>query len=183
MRILHVKGLQIEEASLTGESVPVYKIVDTLPADTLLADRRNMAYSGTLVTSGYGEAVVCATGDRTQTGHIATLISEAADLSTPLTRKIARFSKLLLWGILAVAAATLAIGVLRGESLFEMFMAAVALAMGARWAVAGACYGGRATAVHVRTAHEHALPHRATRGGFVAAHRRGRPWRVWPRRV
>jgi Ca2+-transporting ATPase len=131
MRLIHVKGLQADESALTGESVPVHKAVAAVAPDAVLGDRRSMAYTGTLVTAGYGEGIVCGIGDRTQTGHIATLISEAVDLSTPLTRKIAQFSRLLLWAIVALAAATLAIGVVRGESLFEMFMAAVALAVGA----------------------------------------------------
>jgi Ca2+-transporting ATPase len=82
------------------------------------------------VTGGYGEGVVWATGDHTETGRIAWLIAEAVDLSTPLARKIAWLSKVLLWLILLLAAATFAIGVVRGQPAVEMFMAAVALAVG-----------------------------------------------------
>jgi len=131
MRLVHIKGLQVDESALTGESVPVHKALEPVASDTMLGDRRNMAYTGALVTAGYGEGIVCVTGDHTQTGHIATLISEAVDLATPLTRKIAQFSRLLVWAILALAAATFAIGAARGESLLYMFMAAVALAVGA----------------------------------------------------
>jgi len=131
LRLFHVKSLQVDESALTGESVPVHKHSDPLALDTVLADRKNLAFTGTLVTAGQGEGVVWATGDQTETGHIATLISEAVDLSTPLTKKIAHLSKLLLWVILALAVATFAIGVARGQKAVEMFMAAVALAVGA----------------------------------------------------
>jgi magnesium-transporting ATPase (P-type) len=131
LRLFAVKSLQVDESALTGESVPVHKHPDPLALDTVLADRCNLAFTGTLVTAGQGEGVVWATGDTTETGHIARLIAGAVDLSTPLTRKIAQFSRLLLWVILALAAATFAFGVWRGEKPVEMFMAAVALAVGA----------------------------------------------------
>jgi magnesium-transporting ATPase (P-type) len=131
LRLVQVRSLQIEEAALTGESVPVEKNPHPLPEDTLLGDRRNLAFAGTLVTYGQATGVVTATGDRTEMGRIATLISQAVDLSTPLTRKIAEFSRLLLYVILGLAALTFAVGVLRGERAAEMFMAAVALAVGA----------------------------------------------------
>ena len=131
LRFFEVRSLQVEEAALTGESVPVQKHTAALPADTVLGDRKNLGFAGTLVTYGQAEGVVLATGDRTEMGRIATMISEAVDLSTPLTRKIAEFSRLLLYVIVGLAALTFLIGVLRGESAAAMFMAAVALAVGA----------------------------------------------------
>ena len=131
LRLFRVKNLQVDESALTGESVPVHKHPDPLAPDTVLADRKNLAFTGTLVTAGQGEGVVWATGDRTETGHIARLISDTVELSTPLTRKIAYLSRWLLRVILALAAATTVIGVVRGENLAETFMAAVALAVGA----------------------------------------------------
>ena len=131
IRLLETKSLQIDESSLTGESVPASKRPAPLDADTVLADRVNMAYAGSLVTAGSGTGVVWATGDRTETGRVAFLIAEAVDLTTPLTRKIARFSGILLWVILALAAALFAYGVLiRKGSVIEMLMASVALAVG-----------------------------------------------------
>ncbi len=131
LRLVQMKSLQVDESALTGESVPVHKHTDALALDTVLADRRNLAFAGTLVTAGQGEAVVWATGDRTETGNIARLISSAVELSTPLTKKIAQFSRLVLWVILGLAAIAFVVGVARGEKADEMFMAAVALAVGA----------------------------------------------------
>ncbi len=131
LRLIRTKGLQIDEAPLTGESLPVDKHADPLPADTLLGDRKNLAFAGTLVTHGRGEGVVFDTGDRTETGRIARLISESVEIDTPLTRKIAAFSRLLLWAILGVAALAFALGMWRGEEAVEMFKVAVAIAVGA----------------------------------------------------
>ncbi len=131
LRLHQVSSLQIDESALTGESLPVAKHAKALRPDTLLADRQNLAFSGTLVTSGKAEGMVWAIGDLTETGNIARLITEAAELTTPLTRKITHFSQALLWVILTFTAATFVIGVLRGEPLVDMFMAAVALAVGA----------------------------------------------------
>jgi len=131
LRLLRIRELQIDESALTGESLPVEKAVLTLAHDTVLADRHNMAYASTLVTFGQGTGIVVATGDHTEMGRISQLISAAEELATPLTRKIAHFSHLLLYAILALAALTVAVGLVRGQALFDMFMAAVALAVGA----------------------------------------------------
>ncbi len=131
LRLLDASELKTSEAALTGESVPVDKHERALAEDTPLADRRNMAYGGTLVASGRGTGIVIATGDATETGQIADLIAQAPDLATPLTRKMDAFARRLLTAILILSALTFAIGVLRGESAFDMFMAVVALAVGA----------------------------------------------------
>jgi len=131
MRVSRSRELQIDESALTGESVPVEKCAEVLAQDTSLADRRNMAYLSTLVTYGTGTGVVVATGDKTEIGRISELISSAEVLATPLTRKIARFSSVLLYVILALAGVTFLVGLVRGEPSFSMFMAAVALAVGA----------------------------------------------------
>jgi magnesium-transporting ATPase (P-type) len=131
LRLLRGKELRTVEAALTGESLPIDKHTSPLPVDTPLADRRNMAYAGTTVVSGQGTGLVIATGAATETGRIAGLIAQAPSLDTPLTRKMADFARLLLWAILGLAALTFAIGIARGETAFDMFMAAVALAVGA----------------------------------------------------
>ncbi len=131
MRLIHVRDLQVDESALTGESVPVGKRQESLGHDTILADRHNMAYASTLTTYGQGRGIVVATGDSTEVGRISQLISETEELETPLTRKIAHFSHILLYVILALAAVTFIAGLIRGQSVFDMFMAAVALAVGA----------------------------------------------------
>jgi cation-transporting P-type ATPase F len=131
LRLVDQSELQVDESALTGESLPVPKDEVVLPVTTPVADRRNMAYSGTLVTSGTGAGIVVATGGQTELGEIHRLVGAAKTLATPLTRKLARFSKVLTVVILALAAVTFAIGVARGERAVEMFTAAVALAVGA----------------------------------------------------
>ena len=131
LRLFHVRNLHADESALTGESIPVAKHADSLATETILAERKNLAYTGTLISSGQAEGVVWAIGDQTEAGRISHLISSAVELSTPLTRKIAQFSKLALWVIIGLAMATFALGVARGERAFDMFMAGVALAVGA----------------------------------------------------
>ena len=131
LRLFQVRNLHVDESALTGESLPVAKHPDALAPDTILAERKNLAYAGTLVTAGQAECLVWGIGDQTETGRIARLISSAVDMSTPLTLKITRFSNLLLRVILALAAVTFALGIARGNPPEEMFMAAVALAVGA----------------------------------------------------
>jgi cation-transporting P-type ATPase F len=126
-----VKDLRVDESMLTGESEAVTKDAASVLLATTLADRRCIAYAGSLVVRGTAEGIVVATGDATEVGRISDLISSAENLATPLTRKIASFSRMLLWIILGVAILTFAIGIARGNPAAEMFKAAVALAVGA----------------------------------------------------
>jgi magnesium-transporting ATPase (P-type) len=131
LRLLQVRNMQIDESALTGESVAVEKRITILDANTLLADRCNMAYSSTLVTSGSGYGIVIASGDTTEIGLINKMIASTTELDTPLTQKMSQFSQLLLWIIIGCALLTFAVGVWRGETMMNMFMASVALAVGA----------------------------------------------------
>ena len=131
LRLFHVRSLKIDESALTGESLPVLKHSDRLAHETVLADRKNMAYAGTLVTSGIAEGLVWVTGDRTETGRIAWLISETASMVTPLTRKIDQFSGQILKVIFGLTALTFGVGLLHGQPPLDLFMASVALAVGA----------------------------------------------------
>ncbi|MBE0471527.1 MAG: cation-transporting P-type ATPase [Methyloprofundus sp.] len=129
MRLLHSRELQVDESALTGESIPVSKAVSEQAHDTLLADRANMLYSSTLVTYGTGRGVVIATGDDTEIGRISKLITSAEILETPLTRKITKFSHILLFVILGLALLTFAVGLWHGDSWENLFMASVALSV------------------------------------------------------
>ncbi|MGE3255352.1 cation-transporting P-type ATPase [Pseudonocardia sp.] len=131
LRLARQAELRIDESALTGESLPASKDEAVLPEAIPVADRRNMAYSGSLVTTGSGAGVVVATGGDTELGKIHRLVGGAANLATPLTRKLAEFSRILTVAILALAAATFGVGLLRGQDAAETFTAAVALAVGA----------------------------------------------------
>ncbi len=132
LRLVTSRDLQVTEAALTGESVPVEKDATLLIFhDAVLAERRNMTYASTLVTYGSASGVVVATGDGSEIGRISQLISSAAELETPLTRKISQFSHFLLVAILILSGLTFGIGLLRGQPLVDTLMAAIALAVGA----------------------------------------------------
>jgi len=132
LRLLKSRNLQIEEAILTGESVPSEKSVDAVARETPLGDRACMAWSGTLVTAGTGTGVVIATGAGTEIGRISELLSEVKTLETPLTRQMERFGKLLSLVIGAIALLTMAGGMLlHGYAPEDMFLAAVAVAVAA----------------------------------------------------
>jgi cation-transporting ATPase F len=131
VRLVTASELQIDEASLTGESVPVHKHPDVVPEETVLADQTNMAFAGTLVTSGRGSGVVVATASQTQIGHIQELMVSAEGVETPLTRKLTVFSRWLTIVILGLAAVAFILGLTRGEDAADMVTAAVALAVGA----------------------------------------------------
>lgn len=131
LRLLSVRGLQVDESALTGESVPVEKATASLAVETPLAERSNMAYTGSFVTFGQAEGIVVAIADATETGRISQLIESSTNLKTPLTRNIDKFSKTLLYVILGLAALTFAVGLGQGESWIDVFKAAVALVVSA----------------------------------------------------
>lgn len=131
LRLIRVKDLRAAEAALTGESVPVEKSVAVVPEETSLGDRKNLAYASALITYGTATGIVVATGNQTEVGKIQRLIQTAEDLSTPLTREIARFSLWLMYAILGLAAFTFVVGTLQGQDVIHLFHAVVALAVAA----------------------------------------------------
>ena len=132
VRLVESANLRIEEASLTGESVPAKKDARAiLPADAPLGDRQNMAFMGTLVTYGRGRGIVVATGMQTQIGRIAAMIQEVEEEATPLQQKLDQLGRWLGIAALVICGVIFLAGVLRGISVLEMFMTAVSLAIAA----------------------------------------------------
>ncbi|MBK6744634.1 MAG: cation-transporting P-type ATPase [Hydrogenophilales bacterium] len=132
LRLIEAKSLKVEEAALTGESLPVEKQTGPVAADVPLGDRSCMAWSGTLVAYGHGVGVVTATGATTELGRISALLAEVRALATPLLRQMALFGQWLTWTILGLAGITFGFGILvRDYALDEMFLAAVGLAVAA----------------------------------------------------
>lgn len=139
MRLLRQKNLSVEEAALTGESVPSQKSVNAVEAEASLGDRLNMVYSGTMVVSGTATAMVVATGMKTELGKISGMLGETTDLQTPLTKKLAVVGKYLTIGIVIITLVIMVIGTFRatgqGISFYtaikDSLIFAIALAVGA----------------------------------------------------
>ena len=130
-RLTKAMSLKIEESLLTGESVPSLKVLEALPKDAPLADRENMAYSGTTVTYGRGRGVVVATGMETEFGKIAEHIQQTKEEPTPLQQRLRSLGVILGTSILLICAVLFAIKLLAGEPILDSFMMAVALAVSA----------------------------------------------------
>ncbi len=130
-RLLEAQSLKIDEASLTGESVPVEKSIKVFPSETPQPDRKNMAYTGTSVTYGRGKAVITTTGMSTAFGKLAGLLGEIERERTPLQEKLDQFGRWLGAATLVVVAFVAILGVLQGFDPFEMFLWGVALAVAA----------------------------------------------------
>lgn len=110
MRLMKQKNLTIEEAALTGESVASQKSVEAVDSDAPLGDRKSMVFSGTMVVTGTGTAVVVATGMDTELGKISGMLGETTDLETPLTKKLAVVGKYLTVGIIIITLVIMAVG-------------------------------------------------------------------------
>ena len=141
-RIIENASLKVEEAALTGESVPVTKFIDIIylkdgEKDVPLGDRKNMVYMGSTVVYGRGTAVVTATGMDTEMGKIAGALQEAGDGETPLQRKLGQLSKILTWLVLGICIVVFGVQLLRAgnfsfnDTILPSFMVAVSLAVAA----------------------------------------------------
>ncbi|MGI6620377.1 MAG: cation-translocating P-type ATPase [Bacillota bacterium] len=131
-RLVASDSLQVEESILTGEAFPVSKHSElVLPESTGLSERKNMVYSGTLVTRGTGAMVVTATGMRTEMGRIASLLQTAQSQKTPLETRLESLSKGILASCLGICVVLAVIGFVRGIPFHEMFLTAVSLAVAA----------------------------------------------------
>jgi len=132
MRLLHASGLRIDEALLTGESGPVGKDIDPVPADLVIGDRTSMAFGGTMVTAGTGRGVVVATGPRSEIGRISGMVEEVEALTTPLLEQMDIFARWLTVLILLVAGVLLVYGYFIGQMRFaDLFMTVVGLSVAA----------------------------------------------------
>lgn len=133
MRLIEAASLKIEEAALTGESVPVEKDLSAVVAeDAGIGDRVNMAYQNSNVTYGRGMGVITNTGMYTEVGHIAGMLANADETDTPLKQNLNQLSKVLTYLVLIIAAVTFAVGVfVRGQAPLNGLMTAVALAVAA----------------------------------------------------
>jgi len=132
LRLVDAVRLKVQEAALTGESLPVDKqVAPVSTGDAALGDRTNMAYKGTVVTYGRGRGLVAATGMATELGRIAALIQSATEGQTPLQRRLAHFGKRLALAALGICAIVFVAGLLRGEPVALMFLTAVSLAVAA----------------------------------------------------
>lgn len=132
LRLLKAHGLAIQEAILTGESVPVEKGLERVAAAAVVGDRTCMAFSGTLVTAGQAQAVVVVTGADTEIGRISSMLTQVEVLTTPLVRQMAVFSRWLTLFILALAGLILAFGhFVQGQNFSQLFTAVVGLSVAA----------------------------------------------------
>ncbi len=132
LRLIEAVNLKVDEAALTGESVPVEKNAEAVLADDAsLGDRVNSAYMGTVITYGRGRGIITGTGMNTQMGSIAGMLNDTPDESTPLQKKLDNLGKLLGTVCLAVCGVIFVLGLLRGMELFDIFMTSVSLAVAA----------------------------------------------------
>jgi magnesium-transporting ATPase (P-type) len=129
-RLVEVTALEVAEAALTGESLPVAKQVAALAPETGLGDRRNLVHAGTLVTAGRAHALVVGTGADTELGRIASLTESAQAPATPLERRIAEVGRFVIVGAVVVFAIVLSVGLLRGVRFAEIFLIAVSTLVG-----------------------------------------------------
>jgi Ca2+-transporting ATPase len=139
LRLLSASGLSVQEAALTGESVPSIKGVEPVAPDAAIGDRSSMVFGGTLVTGGRGSGLVVETGGRTEFGRMSTMLNDVVELQTPLTKAMARIGVAISIGVVALAGLMLVIGTMRAvangveirEASADAAVFAISLAVGA----------------------------------------------------
>ena len=131
LRLFQAKNLSADESAITGESVPAFKKTDAIAGERIIADQSCILFSGTFVTKGAGQGVVVGTGTRTELGRIAKLITETEKITTPLTRKMAEFTRILVIAILIITVLNFVLAVWFGIEIETAFLASVSLAVAA----------------------------------------------------
>jgi len=130
-RLLEAFDLEVNEASLTGESLPIYKSISPVLEKATLAERHSMVYSGTNILSGRGLALVTAIGQKTEIGKISEMVKKAESGSTPLQKKMEDVSRFLGMAVLFVASILIVVGILKKLDIFEILISAIAVAVAA----------------------------------------------------
>ncbi len=128
-RIISARNLAIDEAALTGESVPVQKNTNVVADQSVVGDRQGMAFGGTVVTSGSAVAIIVSTGAATELGKISNLLREVTELQTPLTRSLASVGRILTMAVLAISLLLFVVSMVRNYPLAESFLVAITLAV------------------------------------------------------
>src|SRR3989304_1367474 len=132
LRLIESAQLKVEEAALTGESVPVEKHTAQLHDETIpLGDRKNMAYKGTIISYGRGKGIAVATGMETELGRIANMLQTEEEVKTPLQKRLMAFGQRLAIAVLIICAIVFGIGIMRGEPPLLMFLTSISLAVAA----------------------------------------------------
>jgi P-type Ca2+ transporter type 2C len=130
-RLLNVNNIRLNEAILTGESQPVLKNSDNLSVSAMVAERTNMAHAGTLVVDGFATGVVVSTGNNTEIGKIAGLVSSTSRAQTPIQKGLGKIAWVIFAVVILIVISVFVLGVIRGEPLFDMLVLAAAVSVGA----------------------------------------------------
>lgn len=130
-RVLHVNNMSVDEAVLTGESVPVEKSDAVSSFSAVVADRKGMVHAGTLVTDGFATVAVVATGDATEIGKIAGMVSGTHRAKTPIQKGLSKLAWIIFGIVIVIVVGIFVLGLVRGESFFDMLVLSVAVSVGA----------------------------------------------------
>ncbi|MCE9541352.1 cation-translocating P-type ATPase [Candidatus Kaiserbacteria bacterium] len=130
-RLISINNFTVDEAVLTGESMPVRKNTDVVSGDAAVTEQKNMIFAGSMITEGYASGIVTGTGEHTEIGRIARLVSEVSQEATPLQQSLSRLAWIIFLCVVVIVSGLFFLGLSRGEPLLEMLLLSVATAVGA----------------------------------------------------